>query len=150
MHDFCLIIFHYFSARGTIQPGLRLVPSGNFFLALNRSHLFLLKKSLNIIRQVEPTDSNLITLYLFSVFFSNVKLSKLNHWAQVVLSNSDFFFTKNAEFYLKPKRNSRMAQVWVGILSPIPNVFIQVYRNFSSIDIEINNFSTSYYREQLK
>ena len=31
--------------KGTIQPGLRLVPSGNFFLALNRSHNFLLKKS---------------------------------------------------------------------------------------------------------
>ena len=31
--------------KGTIQPGLRLVPSGNFFLALNRSHHFLLKKS---------------------------------------------------------------------------------------------------------
>ena len=30
--------------KGTIQPGLRLVPSGNFFLALNRSHQFLLKK----------------------------------------------------------------------------------------------------------
>ena len=31
-------------AKGTIQPGLRLVPLGNFFLALNRSHHFLLKK----------------------------------------------------------------------------------------------------------
>ena len=30
--------------KGTIQPGLRLLPSGNFFLALNRSHHFLLKK----------------------------------------------------------------------------------------------------------
>ena len=29
---------------GTIQPGLRLVPSGNFFLALNRSHHVLLTK----------------------------------------------------------------------------------------------------------
>jgi hypothetical protein len=28
----------------TIYPSLRLVPSGNFFLALNRSHHFLLKK----------------------------------------------------------------------------------------------------------
>ena len=79
---------------GTILPGLRLMSSGNLFLALNRSHLFLLKKSLNIIRQVEPTDSNLITLYLFSVFFSNVKLSKLNHWAQVALLNSDIINKK--------------------------------------------------------
>ena len=30
--------------KGTTQPSLRLVPSGNFFLALNRSHHFLLKK----------------------------------------------------------------------------------------------------------
>ena len=30
--------------KGTIQPGLRLVPSGNFFLALSRSHHFLLKR----------------------------------------------------------------------------------------------------------
>ena len=29
--------------KGTIQPGLSLLPSGNFFLALNRSHQFLLK-----------------------------------------------------------------------------------------------------------
>ena len=27
--------------KGTIQPGLRLVPFGNFFLALNRNHHFL-------------------------------------------------------------------------------------------------------------
>ena len=39
-------------------------------------------------------------------------LSKLNHWAQVALSNSDFFLTKIDDFYLKPKRNSQMAQVW--------------------------------------
>ena len=31
--------------KGTIQPGLRLVLSGNFFLALNRSHQFLFKKA---------------------------------------------------------------------------------------------------------
>ena len=30
--------------KGTSQPGLRLVPSGNFFLALNRSYHFLSKK----------------------------------------------------------------------------------------------------------
>ena len=33
-----------FVCTQTIHPGLRLVPSGNFFLALNRSHHFLLKK----------------------------------------------------------------------------------------------------------
>ena len=37
--------------KGTIQPGLRLVPSRNFFLALTRSHHFLLKNQ-NLIRQV--------------------------------------------------------------------------------------------------
>ena len=39
-------LFYYLSVRrkGTIQPGLRLQPSGNFFLALNKSHNFLLKK----------------------------------------------------------------------------------------------------------
>ena len=31
-------------SKGTIHPGLRLVPSGNFFLALDRSHHFLFKK----------------------------------------------------------------------------------------------------------
>jgi len=85
------------------------VPSGNFFLALNRSHHFLLK-SQNLVRQVEHNDSNLITYYIFSVFFSNVKLSKLNHCAEEALLNSDFFLTKNDDFYLKPKRNSRMAK----------------------------------------
>ena len=49
--------------------------------------------------------------YLFSVFFSNVKLSKLNYWAQVALLNSAFF-KKNDDFYLKPKRNFRIAQAW--------------------------------------
>ena len=33
-----------YPGKGIIQPGLRLVLSGNFFLALNRSHHFLLKK----------------------------------------------------------------------------------------------------------
>ena len=39
-------LFYYLSVRrkGTTQPGLRLVPSGYFFLALNKSHHFLLKK----------------------------------------------------------------------------------------------------------
>ena len=46
---------NYFSqnatySNGTIHPGLRLLPSGNSFLALNRSHHFLLKKSQNLIR----------------------------------------------------------------------------------------------------
>ena len=33
------------TCKGTIHPGLRLVPSGNFFLALNRSHHFVKKES---------------------------------------------------------------------------------------------------------
>ena len=40
-------VFHWIQFKGTIQPGLRLLPSGNFFLALNRSHHFFLKKSQN-------------------------------------------------------------------------------------------------------
>ena len=31
-------------SKGTIHPGLRLMPSGNFFLALDRRHNVLLKK----------------------------------------------------------------------------------------------------------
>ena len=34
--------------KGTIQPGVRLVPSGNLFWALNRSHHFFVKKSESI------------------------------------------------------------------------------------------------------
>ena len=34
--------------KGTSQPGLRLLHSGNFFLALNRSHHFLIKKKVRI------------------------------------------------------------------------------------------------------
>ena len=34
-------ILYTVQTKGTIQPGLRLVLSGNFFLALNRSHHFL-------------------------------------------------------------------------------------------------------------
>ena len=74
------------SCKGTIQPGLRLVPSGNFFLALNRSHHFSVKKSRNLIRQLEHNDSNLITLLYILSIFSNVKLSKLNHSAKVAYS----------------------------------------------------------------
>ena len=36
---FCVV------CKGTIHSGLRVVPSGNFFFALNRSHHFLLTKS---------------------------------------------------------------------------------------------------------
>ena len=83
-HDFVAISNHFVAlktelrrgttltknaTKGTIHPSLRLLPSGNFFLALNRSHHFLLKKSQNLIRQVEDNDSNLITLlYILSIF----------------------------------------------------------------------------------
>ena len=59
----------------------QLVPSRNFFLGLNKSHQFLLKK----VRITDHFNS------IFSVFFSNVKLSKLNHCAEEALLNSDFF-----------------------------------------------------------
>ena len=63
--------------KGTIHPGLRLLPSGNFFLALNRSHHFLLiKVSMYLILQVEHNASNLITLLYILSIFSNVRLSK--------------------------------------------------------------------------
>ena len=94
----------------TIHPGLRLVPSGNFFLVLNWSKNILLKKS-EFNKQLEHNDSNLITLLYILLFFSNVKWSKLNNFAEVALSNSDFF-NKKDDFYLKPKRNFRMAQAW--------------------------------------
>ena len=35
----------------------------------------------------------------------------MNHCAQVALLNSDFL-TKNDDFYLKPKRKTRMERVW--------------------------------------
>ena len=63
---------------------------GISFWLLKKSSFFV-KKSQNLIRQVEHNDLNLITYYIFSVFFSNVKLSKLNHCAFVALLNSDFF-----------------------------------------------------------
>ena len=67
----------YVDSKGTIHPGLRLLPSGNFFLALNRSHHFLLiKVSMYLILQVEHNASNLITLLYILSIFSIVKLSK--------------------------------------------------------------------------
>ena len=39
-----IIYPHGQPGKGTIQPGIRLVLSGNFFLALNRNHHFLFKK----------------------------------------------------------------------------------------------------------
>ena len=41
---------------------------------------------------------------MFSVFFSKAKLPFLNHCAQVVLSDSDFFLTKNYDYYFKSKK----------------------------------------------
>ena len=76
--------------NGTIHPGLRLLPSGFFFLALNRSHQFLLK-SQNLRRQLEHNDSTLIILHCWKYWEYIAKLSSLNHCPQLALLNSDFF-----------------------------------------------------------
>ena len=67
-------------------------------------------KCQNLMSNLSTMIQTYYLYYIFSVFFSNVRLSKLNHCAQVALLNSDFFLTKNDDFYLKPKRNSRMAE----------------------------------------
>ena len=59
--------------KGTIQPGLRLVLSGNFFLAFNRSHYFLFKKSQNLIMQLELNDSILIILHCWKILRIDIK-----------------------------------------------------------------------------
>ena len=71
------------SLKGTIYPGLRLAPSSNFFLALNRSHHFLLKKG-------KIFWGNLSWKYWDNI----VKLSSLNYCAQVVRLNSYFLKQK--------------------------------------------------------
>ena len=58
------------------------MPSGNFFLALNRSQHFLLKKGQNLLWQVEPNDSNLITILSI---FQQCKIIKIE-----LLSSSCF------------------------------------------------------------
>ena len=91
----------HFLYKGTIQPGLRLVPSGNFFLALNRSHHFLLKKSQNLIRQLEHNDSTLIILHCWKYWEYIVKLSSLNHCAEVKFW---LFFNKKWRLLFKAKK----------------------------------------------
>ena len=104
--------------NGTIHPGLRLLPSGNFFLALNRSHHFLLKKSeFNTASWGQWFKLNNFGIH--SQYFQQCKIIKIESlcWS----CNIEFwlFLTKNDGFYLKPKRNYRMAQAWdQGELSP--------------------------------
>ena len=78
-------------SKGTIHPSLSLLPSANFFLDLNKSHHFLLKKSQNLIRQPQYNDSILIILHCWKILRIYSKLSGLNHCSQLVLLNSDFF-----------------------------------------------------------
>ena len=86
----------------TIYPSLWLVASGNFFLALNRSHHFLLKK----VAQWFKLDN--FTIYLSIFQQSNViKFESLCSSCPIEFW---LFLTKNDDFYLTPKRNSRMAQ----------------------------------------
>ena len=51
----------------TIYQCLRIVPSGNSFLALNRNHQFLFKKSRNLMGQFEHNGSNLIALHCWKI-----------------------------------------------------------------------------------
>ena len=95
--------------KETIQPGFRLVSSGNLFLALNRSHHFLLKKGQILIRQLEPNDSNFISILSI---FQQCKAIISDSLSSSCLIKFWLFLTKNDDFYLKPKRNSRIVQAW--------------------------------------
>ena len=62
-----------------------------FLFGFKQKSSFFVEKSQNLIRQLEHNDLNLITLLYISVFFSKVKLSNLNHCAQVKILT---FFNK--------------------------------------------------------
>ena len=53
-----------------------------------------------------------ITLPYIPSIFQQCNIIKIEYCAQVTLLYSDFFLTKNDDFYLKAKRNSRMTQAW--------------------------------------
>ena len=118
--------------KGTIQPGLRLVPSRNFFLALNRSHHFWLKsKYISYIGRIfckKKSQFNVANwakwfklgnfISILSIF-QQCEIIKIESLSSSCLIKFWLFSTKNDDFYLKPKRNSQMAQTWdQGELSP--------------------------------
>ena len=107
------LICKYELLKGTIQPGRRLVPSGNFFLALNRSHHFLLKKSQNLIRQLEHNDSILIILLYCKILRTYTKIIKFEPLCLSCLIKFWLFFTEYDYFYLKPKSvKKKPSQKW--------------------------------------
>ena len=105
--------------NGTSHPSLSLLPSGNFFLALNRNHHFL-KKNQNLVWQLQYND-NFTLLKILRTYSKVIKFESLCWSCRIKFW---LFWTKNDDFYLKPKRNSRMAKAWdQAKLSPcFPNI----------------------------
>ena len=130
-----LILILYVSTRTSHQL-LRLVPLPifiDFFLKTpfigkswkwNRKRIRIKFRGFQTLLSESLFYSKLMTRWTFpinivSVFFSNVKLSFLNHCAQVVVSNSDFF-NKNDDFYFKTKKkfpdSTDLLNGWMGSL----------------------------------
>ena len=73
---------------------------------------FFVKKSQNLVWQVEHNASNLITLLSILSIFQQCKMIKIESLSSSCLIKFWLFLTKHDDFYLKPKRNSRMAEAW--------------------------------------
>ena len=114
------------SIKWTIHPGLRLVPSGNLFLALNRSHHFLLKKS-EFNKASWAQWFKLDNFISILSIFQQCKIIKIESLSSSCLIKFWLFLTKNDDFYVKPKKNSRMAQSWgQAELSPCSRCFFNI------------------------
>ena len=100
-----------YPSKGTIHSGLRLLPFWNFFLALYRSHHFLLKKS-EFKVESWAQGFKLDNFTIHSQYFQQCKIIKIESLSSSCLVNFWLFLTKNDDFYLKLKRNSRMAEAW--------------------------------------
>ena len=96
--------FDYHPGKRTIQPGLKLVPSGNFFLALNRSHHFFVKKSQNLIGRLELNDSILIILHCWKIMRIDSKVTKFESLFLSFLIKFLLFRKKNNDLYLKSQK----------------------------------------------
>ena len=79
--------------RGTIQPGLRLVPSGIFFLAWNISHHYLLKKS-EFNKATWAQWFNFDNFTLLKNTEIRYKVIKFESLGSSCILNSDFFNKK--------------------------------------------------------
>ena len=97
-------------AKGTSHPGLRPMLSGNFVLALNRSHHFLFIKQFDIATSAQWFKLDNFTIY--SQYFQQCKIIKIESFCLSCLIKFWLFLTKNDDFYLKPKTNSRMVEGW--------------------------------------